>query len=319
MGYFVWVSGLVLLGLLSVGAVVGRSNVAIGQPVEAKPVDLQQSSEDDVLRSSEADRLIDQGNQQIDTSQYEAAQQSYVQALEIYRKFKNRNGEAGALMGLGITYQSLSQYDKAIGYYQQALPIYQQVKDRNSEANALNNLGVAYRSLSQYDKAIGYYQQALPIHQQFKNRTGEADTLTNLGNAHRSLSQYDKAIGYHQQALPIFQQVKDRNGEADTLVNLGNAYRSLSQYEQAIAFYKQSVNVSESIRHGIRQLPQDSQKAYVKSIADTYTYLAELLTKQGRSTEAQAVLALLDRVPPNNADGIPLTPAEQKILAEFAK
>jgi tetratricopeptide (TPR) repeat protein len=221
----------VLLGLLSVGAVVGRSDVAIGQPVEAKPADLQQSSE--------ADRLIDQGNQQIDTSQYEDAQQSYIQALGIYRKLKNRNGEAGALMGLGITYQSLSQYDKAIGYYQQALPIFQQVKDRNGEANALTNLGLAYDSLSQYDKAI--------------------------------------------------------------------------------AFYKQSINVSESIRYGIRQLPEDSQKPYTKSIADRYTDLAKLLTQQGRSTEAQTVLALLDRVPPNNADGIPLTPTEQQILAEFVK
>jgi hypothetical protein len=44
---------------------------------------------------------------------------------------------------------------------------------------------------------------------------------------------------------------------------------------------------------------------YVKSIADTYTFLTKLLKQQGRSTEAQAVLALLDRIPPNNADGIP--------------
>jgi hypothetical protein len=28
---------------------------------------------------------------------------------------------------------------------------------------------------------------------------------------------------------------------------------------------------------------------------------------------------VLHRMPPNNADGIPLTPAEQQILAEFAK
>jgi tetratricopeptide (TPR) repeat protein len=231
MRYFVRVSGLVLLGLLSVGAVVGRSDIAIGQPVEEKKADDRQSSE--------AGQLIRQGNQQLATSQYEAAQQSYAQLLEIYRKLKDRNGEAGTLNNLGLAYRALSQYDKAIGYYQQALPIFQQVKDRNGEAKALNNLGIAYRSLSQYDKAI--------------------------------------------------------------------------------VFYKQSINRRESIRYGIRELPQDSQKAYVKSITDTYTYLAKLLTKQGRSTEAQAVLALLDRVPPNNADGIPLTAAEQQILAEFAK
>jgi tetratricopeptide (TPR) repeat protein len=87
-----------------------------------------------------------------------------------------------------------------------------------------------------------------------------------LGIAYRSLSQYDKAIDYYEQALPIFQQVKNRDGEAKVLNNLGNMDLALSQYDKAIAFYKQSINVSESIRYGIRQLPQDSQKAYTKSI-----------------------------------------------------
>ncbi len=149
--------------------------------------------------------------------------------------------------------------------------------------------------------------------------TERANALINQSNASRSRSQYDKAIGYYQQALPIYQQVKNRDGEAKALTNLGNAYNLLLQYDKAIAFYKQSINVSESIRYGIRTLPQDRQKSYIKSIADTYTYLVKLLTQQGRSTEAQAVLTLLDRIPPNNADGIALTPAEQKILAEFAK
>jgi tetratricopeptide (TPR) repeat protein len=159
----------------------------------------------------------------------------------------------------------------------------------------------------------------LPNNRQVKDRNGEANALIGLGNAYGSPSQYDKAISYYQQALSIFQQVKDRNGEANALIGLGNAYGSLSQYDKAISYYKQSINRRESIRYGIRELPQDSQKAYVKSTTDTYTYLAKLLTKQGRSTEAQAVLALLNRVPPNNTDGIPLTPAEQQILAEFAK
>jgi hypothetical protein len=74
-GYFVRISGLVLVGLLGVGAVVGRSDVAIGQAVEEKKVDDQQSNE--------AEQLLQQGNRQFLTSQYEAAQQSYVQALAI--------------------------------------------------------------------------------------------------------------------------------------------------------------------------------------------------------------------------------------------
>jgi CHAT domain-containing protein/tetratricopeptide (TPR) repeat protein len=199
-------------------------------------------------RKAEGDRLLQRGLEQWQTSQYEAALNSWEQALEIYRSSHDRNSEASALTNLGIAYQSLSQYEKAIGYYQQALPIYQQVKDKNGEASALTNLGIAYKSLSQYEKAIGYYQQALLIFQQVKDNNGEASALTNLGNTYLFLSQYEKAIGYYQQALPIFQQVKDKNGEANVLTTLGIAYKSLSQYEKAIGYYQQALPIYQQVK-----------------------------------------------------------------------
>ncbi|HIK18806.1 MAG TPA: tetratricopeptide repeat protein [Leptolyngbyaceae cyanobacterium M33_DOE_097] len=195
-----------------------------------------------------ADRLLDQGIQQYQRKQYEAAIQSWQQALQLYQELKDRNGEAIALNNLGIAYRSLSQYETAIRYYKQALPIYQAVKDRNGEADALNNLGNAYGSLSQYEKALRYYEQALSIFQAVKDRNGEADALNNLGLANQYLSQYEKAIGYYEQALSIFQAVKDRNGEADALNNLGLANQYLSQYEKAIGYYEQALPIFQAVK-----------------------------------------------------------------------
>jgi tetratricopeptide (TPR) repeat protein len=267
--YFVRLSALLLIGLLATDV---RSQPAIGQSTAPAVVPITDET-------AAAEKLIEQGNQQMDASQYEAAQSSHTQALEIYRKLGDRNGQANALLNLGNAYLSLSQYEKAIGYYQQALPISQQVKNRNGEAKILNSLGLAYSSLSQYEKAISYFQPT----------------------------------------LRIFQQVKDRNAEAKALASLDNTYGSLSQYEKAIAFYKQSINIHESIRYSIQELPQESQQAYLKSIVINYTYLSKFLAQQGRTSEAQTVLKLLDPVSPNNPDGIALTPAEQQILANFAK
>jgi tetratricopeptide (TPR) repeat protein len=206
-------------------------------------------------QTAQADRLLKQGIEQFQTSQYEAALQSWEQALAIYRRLQDRKGEAKALNNLGEAYRSLSQYERAIASYQQALPIFQQVKDRNGEAKALMNLGLAYDSLSQYERAIASYQQA----------------------------------------LPIYQQVKDRNGEADLLHNLGLVSEGQNQSEVAIEFYKQSVNVQETIRQGLRSLPRDVQESHTQSVAGTYRRLANLLTKQGETREAQQVLELLKR------------------------
>ena len=65
---------------------------------------------------TQADRLMKQGLQQLQTSQFPAALNSLQQALQIYRALKNRQGEGAALGNLGIAYNSLGNYAKAIEY-----------------------------------------------------------------------------------------------------------------------------------------------------------------------------------------------------------
>ena len=48
-------------------------------------------------RKAEADRLLQQGIKQFQTSQFTPALQSWEQALKIYRKIKDRQGEGTAL------------------------------------------------------------------------------------------------------------------------------------------------------------------------------------------------------------------------------
>lgn len=98
------------------------------------PAALAQSTE---ARKVEADRLVEQGIQQAQTSQVQAAIQSWQQALNIYREIRNRNGEASSLMNLGSAYGFLRQYAKAIEFFQQSLVIKREIGDRDGEARSL--------------------------------------------------------------------------------------------------------------------------------------------------------------------------------------
>ncbi|MFN5261551.1 MAG: tetratricopeptide repeat protein, partial [Pseudanabaena sp.] len=142
-------------------------------------------------RKAEAARLISQGNQQFYISQFDAALQSYQQALNIYREIKFRQGELGALGGIGIAYDSLGKYDKAIEFQLQTLAIAREIKDHLGEGNALGNLGLAYNYLGKYDKAIEYQLQSLAIAREIKDRFGEGKALGNLGSAYINLGKYD--------------------------------------------------------------------------------------------------------------------------------
>ena len=74
-------------------------------------------------KKKEADRPLQQGIQQYQVSQFEAALQSWQQSLKLYRKLKDRLGEGAALGNLGVAYDSLGNYPKAIDYHEQRLAI----------------------------------------------------------------------------------------------------------------------------------------------------------------------------------------------------
>ena len=199
-------------------------------------------------RKAEADRLIQQGNQQLDTSQFEAAKQSFQQALTLYREVKDRKGEEWALGGSGLAYYLLGDYAKAIEYQQQSLALAKGIKDSLGEAKALTNLGNAYHSLGDYVKAIEYQQQSLAIKREIKDRLGEGHALGSLGLAYFSLGDYAKAIEYQQQSLALAREIKDRLEEGESLGGLGLAYISLGDYAKAIEYLQQSLALAREIK-----------------------------------------------------------------------
>jgi CHAT domain-containing protein/lipopolysaccharide biosynthesis regulator YciM len=199
-------------------------------------------------RKAEADRLFNQGNQQFQISQFEAAFQSWQQALTIYREIKDRRGEGASLGNLGIAYDSLGNYDKAIEYQLQRLAIARELKDRLGEGRSLGNLGNAYDALGKYDKAIEFHLQALTVLQELRDRQGEGTVLGNLGTAYQNFGKSNKAIEFHLQSLAIAREIKDRRGEGQSLGNLGIAYQNLGKYDKAIEFHRQSLVILQELK-----------------------------------------------------------------------
>jgi CHAT domain-containing protein len=198
-------------------------------------------------KKKEADRLLQQGIQQFQVSQFTAALESWQQALLLYRKIKNRHGEGNVLGNLGNLYSSLGNYAKAIEYQEQSLVIDRDFKDRLGEGQSLGNLGIIYYLTGNYPKAIEYQKQSLVIDREFKDRLGEGRSLGNLGVAYSALGNYLKAIEYQEQSLAITREIKDRQGEGNALGNLGIAYSSLGNYSKAIEYQEQHLAIAREI------------------------------------------------------------------------
>src|SRR6266511_3332690 len=66
---------------------------------------------------------------------------------------------------------------KSIEKYHEALELYRRATDRNGEAQTLSNIGEVYWSLGEMRKALEKYDEALPIRRAIGNRSGEAVIL----------------------------------------------------------------------------------------------------------------------------------------------
>ncbi|WNZ44129.1 tetratricopeptide repeat protein [Leptolyngbya boryana CZ1] len=276
-------------------------------------------------RSREAVTLNNIGLIYSTLGQQQEALRYFNQALPLFHAVGDRSGEATTLNNIGLVYSALGQKQEALKYYNQALPLLQAVENRSGEATTLNNIGSIHDALGQQQEALKYYNQALPISRAVGNLDGEAATLNNIGFLYSKLGQQQEALKYYNQALLISRAVGNRGGEAKTLSNIAFVFADQKYIELAIAICKQSVNVFESIRQNHQKLPRELRESYTKSISSTYQALANLLIKQGRLPEAQAVLELLkikelniytrDNRTPSN--GISFTPAEIKALDEI--
>jgi tetratricopeptide (TPR) repeat protein len=235
-------------------------------------------------RKTEADRLLQQGFQQAQNSQFTPALQSWRQALQIYREIKDRLGEGQSLGNLGNAYLNLGEYPKAIEYEQQWLAIAREIKDRQSEGKALGNLGNAYLNLGEYPKAIEYQQQVLAIAREIKDRQSEGQSLGNLGLAYFSLGEYSKAIEYEQQWLAIAREIKNRQSEGISLNNLGlTFYKSGNFFAAEKTLYK-GIKVYESLRS--KKLDDTNKVSIFETQSNIYHILQQVLITENKSDAA---------------------------------
>jgi CHAT domain-containing protein/Flp pilus assembly protein TadD len=246
------------------------------QPAVNLPVLFQVSqvlAQTPAARKAEADRLLRQGSEQGNNSQFTAALQSFQEALIIYRQIKNRLGEARALGLQGEAYLKLGDKANAIASFKQALAIAKEINNqdlekiaqerlqfaqtendpRKAEADRLFQQGIEQFQISQFAAALQSWQQALIIYREIKDRLGEGNALGNLGIAYHALGEYSKAIEYHTYGLAIFREIKNPQGEGATLTGLGNAYRNLGEYSKAIEYYTSSLAIAREIKDRERE------------------------------------------------------------------
>ena len=182
-------------------------------------------------RKIEADRLLQQGIDQFNISQFETALQSWQQALVIYREIKDRKGEGWALGNIGGAYLSLGDYTKAIDYFEQYLAIAREIKDRDSEGTALNNLGLAFYKSAKLSAAETTLFEGIKVLESLRGELNDANKVSifdEQSRTYRTLQQVLIAQNKTDTALEIAER-----GRARAFVELLASRLNLEEKPQA--------------------------------------------------------------------------------------
>lgn len=198
-------------------------------------------------RPCEAESLAELGHIARLDERYDVAAARFERARNLYRKLDDRRGEADCLVGLGEVALLRGEIAESSDHYTVALGYCQEVADRGGEADCWWGLGEVARTEGLVATASEHYQRALRLNRDLGHRLGEADTLRGLGEIARMDGQLAQSRELLEQAVLLHRSIGDRVGEADGLRSLGQTHADSGDRAAAHASWEQAALIYQDI------------------------------------------------------------------------
>jgi len=271
--------------------------------------------------------LLQQGHEQLEQGQYEAAIPTFQQAA------KPEPQNLQALCGLGLAFYRLEQYQESVEHLNQAL----QIKPDYILALALR--GLAYQKLELNEQATADFEQAIQIEpKDYEDWRGRGIALDQLQRYEEAIASYDKAIeikpdeylAWNNRGVSLFYlgRFEEAITSSDKAVEInpdihaawcyqGAALFYLGRFEEAITSFDKAVEIKPDIHAawyyrggalGNLGRYEEAIASYDKAIEiqpDDYAawyYRALALNDLGRYEEAIASYDKAIEIKPDNQD-----------------
>ncbi len=181
---------------------------------------------------SEAYARADLGIAHLALGQLDAAEQSNIQAVGLFREVGERLGEANALGTLATVHHWRSQLKKAILAYRRVSVLFRDMNDVLGESQVLGNLATVLVEAGRRDEASEAYGLAIAGFRRVGEGLELAQALSNLAV---SQLEYDRAAGIRnlEEARDIFEHLREVDREVMVLRMLASAYDQSGQLSRA--------------------------------------------------------------------------------------
>ncbi|MDR7131807.1 tetratricopeptide (TPR) repeat protein [Algoriphagus sp. 4150] len=181
-------------------------------------------------------------------SNLEEARTLSLKALEIDRKFGQREGIASNTSNLGLIEYRLNNYPKALANFQEAARIFSETSHPN-EVMMYVNMASIYAGTKNFVKAEEYLEKVLLVARENGNRRMEGYALLNLGTMYTENKDYANGRHYLETALKLSREINDVTNIAKAYGNLGSNYARVNQYDTANYFLLKALEVNHELKN----------------------------------------------------------------------
>ena len=176
-------------------------------------------------------------------NKYDAAVESFTEALKINTQLQNNAGIASNNENLASLYRTLKNYDLAESHYNAAFKLYEAEKQTSKLIELHSALGSLHQTRQQTELALSEYEKALALNKQHPNKRFSAGLYSNMGILSQQSNELDKAEAYFDQALALYQALKQDRGTADQYSNLAILARNKKQFENSEALHLKAIDL----------------------------------------------------------------------------
>lgn len=165
------------------------------------------------------------------------------QALTGFRALGNREREASTLNRIGTQLVKRNDFERARSVFSSALAIFRSLGDRHGEATALVQIANLDRWQGNFQAALAGAQRAMVLRRFGGSAQEQVEALTQLGHIYNSLGEPEQARGVFEEALRLHKTSPNVTGESSLLAGYARALENLERFPEAIAFYRDALRL----------------------------------------------------------------------------
>jgi DNA-binding winged helix-turn-helix (wHTH) protein/tetratricopeptide (TPR) repeat protein len=280
-------------------SLLGQNPQAIAAADEAKSIYAKSGNEFGVSAA-----LAEIGRVQYTHGEYEAAEQTFQQALTIDEAIGNKTGSGMDLRFLADVRGMRGDLQNAAKFDRRALAIYREIDDKRNVAYTLLETAWVLKSGGDAASTLKIYDEAASVFRELSNEEGVALSTTEKGSSLIYLGELKEAEENCQEALKVFRRVNEKNTISRALFDLGNIAALQDRLEDSRRTFSEALAIEREA--GDEELALSIQLE-----------LARVSKEQGHFAEArQEVNEALQTLHAHKASGAELS--AQSLLAEIA-